>query len=127
MRLFVFTLLAFATVQAHAGHKELRAWLRRTSWCFVDRDFGRENGRLNFAADGTGLYDVTDAPGPGGIRFTWDTWEDYYDRYVIINYAGGFKPRRQKGDVVILDRNKIAITWVNAGKITNILNRCAPR
>jgi len=120
------TLMIFSLPSFAKSWRPLEDFIKGTTWCLEDSDGLRAGGRLQFRSNGTGKYDVFDAPGSGGIAFTWETWENSSRNAVVIRYASGFKPKKQFGDVLILKRNRIVFTWSNSDDTVSFANRCNP-
>lgn len=129
MRLIVYLMLSAVSLPAFAAYTELRDFLRGTTWCFQDQTGPRAFGRIQFYGNGTGKFDVFDAPGSGGIALTWSTWENWETMILQVRYASGFKNLKQSGEVLILDDEEIMVTWREGWTATvSLMNRCpAPR
>ena len=122
MRLYLVMLFMFGF---SARGAELRDFLAGSTWCFADREGARASGRLRFGADGRGTYDVYDAPGRGGVPFTWSTWESWREQFVSFRFDRTFDPPEQRADVLRLTADAMLWTWsVESGGTVSLLNRC---
>lgn len=118
--------ILFMSALANAG--PLQDLLAGTTWCFQDASGPRAGGRLHLGRDGSGSWDVVDAPGRGGIRLRWSTWESWRDRSVTIAFAQGFDPLEQRADVLVLHDEAMLWTWsVESGGTVSLLNACPSR
>jgi hypothetical protein len=118
--------LIFASAPALAKTHELHDFLADTTWCFLDMDTERTHGRIHLNRDGTGKFDLTDAPGKGAIALQWRTWENADRSAVILHYSKGMKPAKQLADVFVTDDDNMVWTWTSVDGTVSFVQRCAP-
>lgn len=123
--LMVASLSSAALAQTVLSSKDtLRDFLRGTTWCFADTSGPRQMGRIYFKANGTGFYNVVDAPGPGGITLTWKTFDHGVSSAILVQFASGMTPRKQWADVAIFSEDEMMWSYFTTDGSISTLNRC---
>lgn len=120
----LFSLSVGVTVHANA----VDDLLSQKTWCFADRSGPWDHGRLKFGEKSWWLspvfYDVTDAPGGGGVNLEWHTYHAPTGLTVVLTRGKFPTWTRTSAHVDILSSNEMLWTWWQTGRPQSHLYPC---